>query len=60
MGQAFGGRHSTVIETIETSAKLKICYKISPKFDGVPAIDLLAVLNNSTIIEMYDDKLLIS
>ena len=48
MGQAFGGRHSTDIETVETSAKLKICF-ISPKADGVPAIDLV----NITIIKIF-------
>ena len=32
-----------LIKSIETSAKLKIRFKINPKFDGVPPIDSLPV-----------------
>ena len=56
MGQAFGGLHSTDIETIETLAKLKICFKISPKFDGVPAIVFLPIaqLAENVIYNAYN------
>ena len=38
------------IESIQTSAKTVICFKISPKFEGVPNTDTLPV---SAIINVF-------
>ena len=48
------------IESFETSAKLKICSKSIPNLAESPRLDLLAMIFNSTIIEINEDKFWIS